>query len=294
MSSSIQDLGEITSMAATTQEDLKSVLENTPLNYGVDSSPIFDGNGERIYGFKRIFRPDTGRTFAVTKPGYVIIDNVTAFTSLYPLWEAYPSAKVTQAVVTRGGARAFLTIDAGKELIIGDDEYRLKFIGKNSHDGTSSLTFMVGLYRLVCSNGLVIAKNQSVFRIKHTQSAPTILAMTESMFRLVDKSLEHIVTQLEFLQKMSVNSTYLRQALEKIVPGDPEKSARVRNKRNRIEELFRHGRGNHGRTRYDLLNAVTEYVDHETGSRSPDRAYEYAVTGTGQRLKETALKVLTA
>lgn len=39
---------------------------------------------------------------------------------------------------------------------------------QNSHDGTSSFQFRVGLYRLICSNGMVIADREFVsFRIRH-------------------------------------------------------------------------------------------------------------------------------
>jgi hypothetical protein len=38
----------------------------------------------------------------------------------------------------------------------------------NSHDGFNSFQFRVGIYRLVCSNGLVVADEEfSAFRIRH-------------------------------------------------------------------------------------------------------------------------------
>lgn len=38
----------------------------------------------------------------------------------------------------------------------------------NSHDGSAAFQIMAGLYRLVCSNGLIVADSQfGVFRIKH-------------------------------------------------------------------------------------------------------------------------------
>ena len=57
------------------------------------------------------------------------------------------------------------------ELIIkgknGDDAYP-RIIVTNSHDGLSSFQFRVGIYRLVCSNGLVVADEEfSAFSIKH-------------------------------------------------------------------------------------------------------------------------------
>jgi len=49
----------------------------------------------------------------------------------------------------------------------GDDSYP-RIIMTNSHDGMQAFKFSVGIYRLVCSNGLVIADEEfSDFKIKH-------------------------------------------------------------------------------------------------------------------------------
>lgn len=49
----------------------------------------------------------------------------------------------------------------------GDDAYP-RIILTNSHDGMQAFKFSVGIFRLVCSNGLVIADEQfSDFKIKH-------------------------------------------------------------------------------------------------------------------------------
>jgi len=49
----------------------------------------------------------------------------------------------------------------------GDDAYP-RILLTNSHDGMQAFKFSVGIFRLVCSNGLVVADEQfSEFRIKH-------------------------------------------------------------------------------------------------------------------------------
>jgi len=49
----------------------------------------------------------------------------------------------------------------------GDDAYP-RILLTNSHDGMQAFKFSVGIFRLVCSNGLVVADEQfSDFRIKH-------------------------------------------------------------------------------------------------------------------------------
>lgn len=56
------------------------------------------------------------------------------------------------------------TLDNGEKIV---DTYP-RIILTNSHDGFNSFKFMVGLFRLVCSNGLVVCNNQMVdMSIRH-------------------------------------------------------------------------------------------------------------------------------
>lgn len=55
----------------------------------------------------------------------------------------------------------------------------------NSHDGQSSLRIMNGIYRFVCSNGLIIGDTQSDYRIRHIGSNSNTL----------EESVENIVSQ---------------------------------------------------------------------------------------------------
>jgi hypothetical protein len=50
----------------------------------------------------------------------------------------------------------------------GDELLAPTILLNNSHDGTSAFRFRVGIYRLVCSNGLVIPESEySSFKIRH-------------------------------------------------------------------------------------------------------------------------------
>lgn len=60
--------------------------------------------------------------------------------------------------------RIIKTLDNGEKVV---DTYP-RIILTNSHDGFNSFKFMLGLFRLVCSNGLVVCNNQMVdMSIRH-------------------------------------------------------------------------------------------------------------------------------
>ena len=50
----------------------------------------------------------------------------------------------------------------------GEDEAYVRIILQNSHDGFNSFKFMMGCYRLLCSNGLIVADAEfATFSIRH-------------------------------------------------------------------------------------------------------------------------------
>ena len=54
----------------------------------------------------------------------------------------------------------------------------------NSHDGTSSYQLMGGIYRVVCSNGLIVGNTNSEVKIRHTGNVLT--DVIEGSFRVIE------------------------------------------------------------------------------------------------------------
>ena len=80
----------------------------------------------------------------------------------------------------------------------GDDAFP-RIIVTNSHDGLSSFQFRVGIYRLVCSNGLVVADEEfSAFSIKHKGYT------FEELQTVVAQAVADLPNKVEVLNKMQV------------------------------------------------------------------------------------------
>lgn len=80
----------------------------------------------------------------------------------------------------------------------GDDAFP-RIIVTNSHDGLSSFQFRVGIYRLVCSNGLVVADEEfSAFSIKHKGYT------FEELQVVVAQAVADLPNKVEVLNKMQV------------------------------------------------------------------------------------------
>lgn len=78
----------------------------------------------------------------------------------------------------------------------GDDAFP-RIIVTNSHDGLSSFQFRVGIYRLVCSNGLVVADEEfSAFSIKHKGYT------FEELQAVVAQAVADLPNKIQILNKM--------------------------------------------------------------------------------------------
>ena len=102
----------------------------------------------------------------------------------------------------------------------GDDAFP-RIILTNSHDGMQAFKFSVGIYRLVCSNGLVVADEEfSDFKIKHkgytfaelrnvvTQAVEDLPNRVEVMNKMQDK----ILTQEE-KNKLALDAMLIRAGI---------------------------------------------------------------------------------
>ena len=78
----------------------------------------------------------------------------------------------------------------------GDDAFP-RIILSNSHDGLQAFKFSVGIYRLVCSNGLVVADEEfSDFKIKHKGYT------FEELRNVISQAVLDLPNKVEVLNKM--------------------------------------------------------------------------------------------
>ena len=87
----------------------------------------------------------------------------------------------------------------------GDDAFP-RIILTNSHDGFNSFQFRVGIYRIVCSNGLVVADEEfSAFRIRH--KGYTFAELQE----VVVQAVKDLPNKVEVLNKMQMRELTLEE-----------------------------------------------------------------------------------
>lgn len=94
----------------------------------------------------------------------------------------------------------------------------------NSHDGTSSYQMLAGLFRFVCSNGMVCGETAGDIRVRH--NGDVVVEVVEGAFQVLD-SFGQADEQREAMQVLTVNpgeqAAFARAALA--LKYDPEEGA---------------------------------------------------------------------
>ena len=143
----------------------------------------------------------------------------------------------------------------------GGTEAYVRIILQNSHDGFSSFKFMMGLYRCVCSNGLIVADAEyASFTIRH------ISYTFEELRSVVNKVVDTVPTVINKMNAM--NQVYLTPnqmnmlalAAYKIRKG-MEENEKVQVSQATIGELLTPVRNeDHGNSLWNVYNVLQEKV----------------------------------
>lgn len=136
------------------------------------------GNGIDTYLTKEQIKKSAPLIFADTPTNpelsgkYLFVNTETIIDDLaklnwHPVQAAQRKARKAEGTIFSKHMVAFQNPDIMITSQDGDNAFP-RIILTNSHDGTQAFKFSVGIFRLVCSNGLVIADEKfSDFRIRH-------------------------------------------------------------------------------------------------------------------------------
>jgi hypothetical protein len=252
--------------------DTEDERVSSAYDYEVECAPLFSDHGPtRFFGTRR---KDTGEIFATVTSAYEVLQN-------RQLVEAAEAAFRTKGmtgwkrkvVVTYGGARCYVIYDfpgIGGKVAGQDLTFRLKI--QNSFDGTIRASFVVGLFRLICSNGLAMPVGTLNLTQKHT----TALEI-DFVGRTVEQALKAFFDALPFFESM----TAIRVSQDEgkaIVQGFAERNLLGRRQAEAIVRIWEHPRHEEDRARtlWNLYNAVTQHLTHDVAGAATKPRYELA------------------
>ncbi|MDX9685899.1 DUF932 domain-containing protein [Pseudomonas protegens] len=274
-------------------------IQESPVHFKADAI----GHMGSIHSFpeqKVLYRSDTKAPLSVVSNRYQIVQPREVMEFYRDLTEV-SGYELETAGVLKGGRKFWALARTGQSAALkGNDQVNGYLLLATSCDGTLATTATPTTVRVVCNNTLTIALDDTRHAIKVPHS-------TRFDARAVKKQLGVAVSQWdEFMYRMRVLAERKVQWPEAMsfflsvlcdTPANSPIPEVLPNERalRKVQSLYE-GRGRGATlessqgTAWGLLNAVTEYVDHERRARSNEYRMDSAWFGQGAQIKQRALK----
>jgi phage/plasmid-like protein (TIGR03299 family) len=299
-------LGIVTGRYMTWQE----IQSHDGLNFEVVKQQLFSTYlGVAPYAVEAwgTFRADTRQFLGAVGSDYAVIQHAHGFEMLDALVGEQNGAHYETAGVLGNGEVVWGLIDLNMALHVGGDRIVTYLLFSTAHDGTKSHNYRIVSERVVCNNTLDIAlaeRTAASLTVRHTKNAGDRLVDIHKTLAGMRSDTIDMEQRLNFLASRRVTKETLTTIIDRLFPAradqDGNKKPDSTRRENMIAEILARFESNDNNafpeqrgTAYNLLNGVTEYVDHfRTGVRSGKRE-ESAMFGTGNVLKSKALEVIT-
>lgn len=273
-------------------------------------------------GYKGLYRSDTLEPLSVVSAKYQPVQPREVLEFFRDLIEQ-GGWHIHTAGVLRGGRKLWAMASNDQSAIVGakgqKDEVAQNLLLATSLDGSMKTTAMMTSVRVVCANTLSLATqaNKPQIHVSHRsmfepQVIKRALGVSQDSFSLfMNQAQEMAETPIKLDEALEVlrdifggpkskkapNTAWLGSLKELGTPTPDEDVGKESRTISRVLELFAGGamgsdlKSSKG-TRWGLLNAITQHVDHEMG-RTDDTRLDSAWFGRGAGFKAEALKELT-
>ncbi len=273
-------------------------IQDSPVHFKADSI----GPLGTIHSFPEqrvLFRSDTKAPLSVVSNRYQIVQPREVLEFYRDLSEV-SCYELETAGVLKGGRKFWALARTGQSAVLkGNDEVSGYLLLATSCDGTLATTATPTTVRVVCNNTLTIALDGATRSIKvphNTRFDPkavkkqlgiAVSQWDEFMYRmrnLAERKVQWHEAMGFFMNVMC--DIQPNSAMPQVLPN--ERALR------KVQSLYEgQGKGSTlasaNGTAWGLLNAVTEYVDHERRARSTEYRMDSAWFGQGAVIKQRAL-----
>ncbi|MBL8025686.1 MAG: DUF932 domain-containing protein [Fibrobacteres bacterium] len=266
---------------------IEEVFERANLSWLAESVPLITADGKAIDTHKAIRREDNGSILGVVGKSYHIVQHAQAFAVLDVIANKYRAVYKTAGLIDNG-RRCVIQAKLGNSFEVRPGDVHEKYLTVvNSFDGSMAVKIYFTAMRLVCKNQLNASLRNSELSvsIKHTSAAEGRIGEALRIFTLSNDYFQAYREKALYLTQKAVNKAMVRRFLDEVI-GEAD-SARKQNQRDRVEYLFSNGRGNLGSSAFDLVNGLTEWVDHDRNADNDDSK----LFGSGAALKDKAFQV---
>lgn len=277
------------------------------MNWQIQESPVrfmADAVGHlgTIHSFpeqKVLYRSDSKEALSVVSQRYQVVQPREVLEFYRDLTEC-SGYELETAGVLKGGRKLWALARTGQSTAIkGNDVVNGYLLLATSCDGTLATTATPTTIRVVCNNTLTISLSGATRAIKVPHSTRFDSQAVKRQLGIAVSQWDEFMYRIRGLAERKVQWTEAMSFFMKVLcdtsAHDPIPNV-LPNKRamEKVQSLYEgKGRGSEIEsargTAWGLLNAVTEYVDHERRARSSEYRMDSAWFGQGAVIKQKAL-----
>ncbi len=251
---------------------------------------------------KVLYRSDNRNALSVVSSRYHVVQP-RAILEFYRDLTDIAGFELETAGVLKGGRKFWALAKTGQTAVLkGNDRIGGYLLLATSCDGTLATTATPTTVRVVCNNTLSIAVNGTTQAIKVPHNTRFDADKVKQQLGLAVSHWDTFLYQLRTLSETKVKTPdamdYFLRALYDLPSSTPEDLISPHQKQTltQVSRLYAgQGRGaelaSSKNSAWGLLNAVTEFVDHEKRARSQDNRLDSAWFGQGAAIKQRALEV---
>jgi phage/plasmid-like protein (TIGR03299 family) len=251
---------------------------------------------------KVLYRSDTKFPLSVVSSRYQTVQPREILEFYLDLTEI-GGYELETAGVLKDGKKLWALARTGDSVTLkGNDVVNGYLLLATACDGTLATTAQFTSVRVVCNNTLHIALSEGTGVVKVSHRSQFDAQAVKQQLGVAVSSWDTFMYQMRMLADRKVSATQASKYIERVLEIDtPMKadSATIPNATRAlktIHTLFEGegigaGMASTSGTAWGLLNAVTQYVDHERKARSSDHRIDSAWFGPGAALKQKALDI---
>ncbi len=281
------------------KQPLEIWLREAGMDWAIQSSPVhyLTQNSAQVYAdAKVLYRSDTGDALSVVSNRYQEVQPREVLEFYRDLVDL-GGFELETAGVLKGGKKLWALARTGEETVLrGGDLVKGYLLLATACDGSLATTAQFTSVRVVCNNTLQMATGDNTGAIKVPHSTKFDASRVKQQLGIGVGHWQNFIRNIRSLADRPVHTFEARRYLVEVL-GDPSLSYHQQPNLKVLNHVFNlyigDGMGANmasaSETAWGLVNAVTQYVDHERRARSSDNRLDSAWFGMGASIKQKAL-----
>lgn len=246
---------------------------------------------------KVLYRSDTGKALSVVSSRYQVVQPREVLEFYRDLVEV-GGFELETAGVLKGGRKLWALARTGQEALLkANDRIKGYLLLATACDGTLATTAQFTSVRVVCNNTLQLATSEGQGAIKVPHSTRFDADKVKNQLGIGITAWQRFMHEAHKLSDHQLHPFEARRYLLEVL-GNPELPFHQQPNSKVISHVWDlynglgtgAGLDSSNDTAWGLLNAVTQYVDHERRARSNDNRLDSAWFGLGASIKAKAFE----